>query len=316
MRWDAIAALTGGWESDSRRAPDGGAGAATLPPEDDPASAARATPRTATQLPQRRTTLLIEDVDVRHVDRDRDVVVELHADRVTRRELRHEVRARGGDALGTFLFLRLFVGEGSVDAHDLRVDLQVRDGLRSERLQQFEACGQRRQVGPVRRRIEILRPDPEDDRLPRGGAYARVVRQRLVGEQKRLRTDRHGDAAVLRLDLRLDQVHRGRADEAGDEEVGRRVVQPLRDVHLLQLAAAHDRDAVAHRHRLDLVVRDVDRRRLELVLQARDVGAHLDAQLGIEVRERLVHQERLRLADDRPAHRDALTLPAGELLRP
>ena len=46
-----------------------------------------------------------------------------------------------------------------------------------------------------------------------------------------------------------------------------------------------------------------------------DLGAGLDAELGVEVRERLVHEEHGRLADDRPAERDALALAAGELLR-
>src|SRR5207249_271707 len=46
---------------------------------------------------------------------------------------------------------------------------------------------------------------------------------------------------------------------------------------------------------------------------ARDLGAHLDAQLRVEVRERLVHQERLRRADARAAHRAALALAAREL---
>ena len=44
-------------------------------------------------------------------------------------------------------------------------------------------------------------------------------------------------------------------------------------------------------------------------------GARLDAQLGVEVRQRLVHQEHARLAHDRPAHRDALALAAGQRLR-
>ena len=44
--------------------------------------------------------------------------------------------------------------------------------------------------------------------------------------------------------------------------------EPLRRVHLLQLAAAHDGHAVAHGHRLDLVVGDVDRCRVELALEA------------------------------------------------
>ena len=40
------------------------------------------------------------------------------------------------------------------------------------------------------------------------------------------------------------------------------------------------------------------------------------AQLRVEIGERLVHQERARLADDGPPHRHALALPAGELARP
>ena len=74
-----------------------------------------------------------------------------------------------------------------------------------------------------------------------------------------------------------------------------------------------DRDAVPHRHRLDLVVRDVHDGRLEPFLQLDELGAGLHAQLGVEVRERLVHQERLRPADDRARERDALALPAREL---
>ena len=45
------------------------------------------------------------------------------------------------------------------------------------------------------------------------------------------------------------------------------------------------------------------------------LGAGLDAQLGVEVRERLVHEEDLRAADDGAAEGDALALTAGELLR-
>jgi hypothetical protein len=83
----------------------------------------------------------------------------------------------------------------------------------------------------------------------------------------------------------------------------------------LQDAGLHDGDAVAHRHGLDLVVGDVDRRGLEIVLELRDVRAHLDAQLRVEVRERLVHQEDLRLPHDRAPHRDTLPLAARQLLR-
>ena len=102
----------------------------------------------------------------------------------------------------------------------------------------------------------------------------------------------------------------------GHEHVDRVLVEPLRRVDLLEPPVAHDRDAVAHRHRLGLVVRDVQRRRPELLVQARDVRAHLDAQLRVEVRQRLVHQERLGRAHDRAPQRDPLPLTAGQRPRP
>ena len=76
-----------------------------------------------------------------------------------------------------------------------------------------------------------------------------------------------------------------------------------------------DRDPVRHRHRLGLVVRHVEERRAELAMELGDLGAHVHAQLGVEVAERLVHQE-----DARPPHhgageRHALLLAARELRR-
>ena len=60
---------------------------------------------------------------------------------------------------------------------------------------------------------------------------------------------------------------------------------------------------------------DVDRGDAEPLLQPRDLGAHLAAQLGVEVGQRLVEEERVGLADDRAAHRDALALAAGQVAR-
>jgi hypothetical protein len=50
-------------------------------------------------------------------------------------------------------------------------------------------------------------------------------------------------------------------------------------------------------------------------VQVADLEPHLHAQRGVEIGERLVEQERLRLAHDRAADRDALALAAGELAR-
>ncbi len=71
----------------------------------------------------------------------------------------------------------------------------------------------------------------------------------------------------------------------------RPAIELVRRRDLLEDALAHDRDAVAHRHRLDLIVRDVDGGDAELPLKRADLGAHLHAQLRVEVGERLVHQE-------------------------
>ena len=54
---------------------------------------------------------------------------------------------------------------------------------------------------------------------------------------------------------------------------------------------------------------------LHALVQALDLGAHVDAQLGVEVGQRLVEQEDLRVAHQRAAHGDALALAAGELAR-
>ena len=114
----------------------------------------------------------------------------------------------------------------------------------------------------------------------------------------------------LAVEPGADEVHRGRADERGDEEGGGIAVEHVRRVDLLDPTVAHDRDALAERHRLDLVVRDVDGRGAEARVQARELGAHVHAQLRVQVRERLVHQERERLAHDRAAHRHPLALTA------
>ena len=127
--------------------------------------------------------------------------------------------------------------------------------------------------------------------------------------------ERDPQVAVHTLQLRLDDVHRRRPDELRDEQVARPVVQLRGLGHLLENAAPHHRHPVPHRHRLGLVVRDVDRRHSEVPLDPRDLGAHLDPELRVEVRERLVHEEGLRVADDRAAHRHTLSLSAGQRAR-
>ncbi len=113
---------------------------------------------------------------------------------------------------------------------------------------------------------------------------------------------------------RRHQVHLRRADELGDEDVGRVVVEFQRGADLLDAAAVEHDDALRQRHRLDLVVGDVDDGRAQAAVQAGDLHAHLHAQRGIEVGQRLVEQEQLGLARDRAPDRHALALAAGQVL--
>ena len=99
----------------------------------------------------------------------------------------------------------------------------------------------------------------------------------------------------------------------GHEGVGGVVIEFERRAHLLDLAGSEHHDPVCHCHGLDLVVGDVDHRSVELAVEPGDLDAHLHAKRRVEVGERLVEQEHLRLAYDGAADGNALTLTAREL---
>jgi len=60
---------------------------------------------------------------------------------------------------------------------------------------------------------------------------------------------------------------------------------------------------------------DVDRRDADALLQSADLLAHLDPELGVEVAERLVEQQDLRLEHHGAGQRHTLLLAAGKLMR-
>ena len=126
--------------------------------------------------------------------------------------------------------------------------------------------------------------------------------------------DAHPHLAVPALDdLARQPVHD--AHEVGDEQVGRALVDVARAAVLLQHALVEDRDPVGQRHRLRLVVGDVDEGDAGAPLQALELAAHPLAQLGVEIRERLVEQQDRRLHHQRAGQRHALLLAAAELCR-
>jgi hypothetical protein len=121
--------------------------------------------------------------------------------------------------------------------------------------------------------------------------------------------------AVLAHDA-LEEIHLRAADEARHEEVLGRVVEIERAAELFELAQPQDRDLVGHGHRLDLVVGDVDHGVAEALVQRADLAAHVDAQLGVEVRQAARRRGRPGFAHHGAADGDALALAAGEVLGP
>jgi hypothetical protein len=111
----------------------------------------------------------------------------------------------------------------------------------------------------------------------------------------------------------VQEAHRRRADEGGHEAVGGAGVDLHRRADLLDLAVAHHHDAVGQGHGLDLVVGDQDHRRLNPAAQLGQLQPGAHAQGGVEVGQRLVEQEQVRLLDDGPADGDALALAARQL---
>ena len=93
------------------------------------------------------------------------------------------------------------------------------------------------------------------------------------------------------------------------------MIDVLRLAAVVDGAGAQNSDAVGDGHGLLLIVGDVDGRDADLLLDLLDDGAHLHAELRVQIGQRLVHQQDVRLDDQRTRQRDALLLAAGEAIR-
>ena len=135
------------------------------------------------------------------------------------------------------------------------------------------------------------------------------VRGGPVGRPKVLGTEPEDGRPVFH------EVHGRRAQERGDEGVRRLAVHLRRRADLPDAALVQDRDPVPHRHRLDLVVRDVDRGRSDRLLEVFELLARARPQLRVQVGERLIQEKDRGLAHERPGERDPLPFAPGELAR-
>ena len=111
------------------------------------------------------------------------------------------------------------------------------------------------------------------------------------------------------------EIDGGVAQEAGDFGGDRIAVDVGRGVDLGEAVVVENRDTVAERHRLLIVLGDVEDGGASLFQEARQFDAHLVAQLGVDISERIVEQQQLRAAHQGAGEGRALFLAVGERFR-
>src|SRR5690348_6528209 len=149
----------------------------------------------------------------------------------------------------------------------------------------------------------MLGPQPQDDGLavgclaPRGqGEFDSVAKGHFTG-----------------VDGSGQEIHLRTAEETGHKARCRPLKQIERGAELFNLAVPHEGDAVCERHRLDLVVGNVDHGMAKLLMEPLDFSSHIISKLGIQIAQRLIEQEEQRVSDDRTADCDTLALTTRQL---
>ena len=185
---------------------------------------------------------------------------------------------------------------------------EMDEGLRPHRLHEVDPP---RDGRVLRLGHELARPraDAQGDAASRGEAGPPGHRKPHL-----LPAQLEPEGALARLDQGgFDEVHARRPDEAGHEQVGGLGEDAVRGVDLLDDPVPHDRDAVRHGERLELVVGDDHGGLAEPGEQLLDLPPHHLALLDVEPAQGLVEQEAARVADDRTPDRRPLLLPLREL---
>ena len=151
----------------------------------------------------------------------------------------------------------------------------------------------------------------DDDVLPDGGMGGGIRHQPGEAEPSLCGHDGSSGHRVMLRELPVNGI--GDADEVGDEAVHRALVELRRCSLLLDAAMVHDDDDVAHGQGLLLVVRHVDERDANLLLQRLELQLHLLAELEIQGAQRLVQEQHRGVIDQGAGQGHTLLLAAGEL---
>jgi hypothetical protein len=144
---------------------------------------------------------------------------------------------------------------------------------------------------------QMLGPQPKRDLRAFGTGHPQIGQER---------------AGAVRPEPHLKQVDRVRPDKGSDLARCRPVIKVARCPRLGDPAGHHHDNAVRHRHRLGLVMRDIDKGPPGPRLQGCKFRTHLHPQPRIEIRQRFVEQKDRRVAHQGAADRHALLLPARQ----
>jgi hypothetical protein len=106
------------------------------------------------------------------------------------------------------------------------------------------------------------------------------------------------------------------ADELGHERCPWVVVNIPGRAPLFNPPSVHDGDPIRHCQSLGLIVRHVQERHIEALLQGAQLPAHAFAQISVEVAQRLVKQQHLGAYHQGTRQRHPLLLTSRKLLWP
>jgi hypothetical protein len=221
-----------------------------------------------------------------------------------------QVNVQGELSLSGQTGLGFEAGDNGVGQRGVDVNVHVVSEWLDDIEGRFEGAGVF--LGPDGAEVEVLGPDAEDDVAPdmtdealaqasrdgkakavsREGEFAELDDRGVTitlcgaGAFEAAFFEDHG--AVDHLQGAVEEVHGGHADETRHKSICRQIIGAQRRISLLDDAVSHHDDAIAERHRLFLVVRDVNRCRFESLVEFFQFRARGDAQFRVKVAEWLV----------------------------
>lgn len=133
----------------------------------------------------------------------------------------------------------------------------LQEGLMAQILHAFDASRPDADTGTAIAQIDVLGPDAEHRAGGRGPWQPCPCRDSIAKQVRR-----------------CQEVHSGTSDEAGNKGICRRLVELGRRADLHDPPLVHHCDPVAHGHRLNLIVGNVNRRRAELSLHFENLTPH------------------------------------------